>query len=178
MHHHPFPQQHMPFQQQMPSGPAGAASIVGRTLGQHKGRLELRDVMPIGGVLLILLGIAGGAATIPDILAGAESVTSLGFVPICVALGALLLWRTVRQMKQTLDVCEGGFIYRIGGTATIVPWSIVSGQRAVRVIGPNGLEKGFRLVLALRDGSRITFTSWLENVHGLHAHVSTFIAPF
>ena len=177
MHHPPFSQQHVHFQPHMQSAPLSAGSI-GRRVGEHKGRLELRDVMPIGGVLLILLGIAGGAATIPDILAGAESVTSLGFVPICIALGALLLWRTVRQMKQSLDVCEGGFIYRIGSTVQIVPWSDVIGQRAVRIVGQNGLEKGFRLVLALRDGSKLTFTTWLQNVHGLHAHVSSFIAPF
>jgi len=177
MHHPHFSQPHVPFQQQGQSAPMEAGSI-GRRIGEHKGRLELRDVMPIGGVLLILLGIAGGAATIPDILAGTESVTSLGFVPICVALGALLLWRTVRQMKQTLDVCEGGFIHRIGNTVQIVPWSEVVGQRAVRIVGPNGLEKGFRLVLALSDGSKLTFTTWLQNVHGLHAHVSSFIAPF
>ena len=97
MHHPPFSQQHVHFQPQVQSAPMGAGSI-GRRVGEHKGRLELRDVMPLGGVLLILLGVAGAAATIPDILAGTEAVTSLGFVPICVALGALLLWRTVRQM--------------------------------------------------------------------------------
>jgi hypothetical protein len=183
LHHPPFPQQHMfPSAHQAPpmmhAAMGGREAIVGRTLGTHKGRLELRDIMPVGGVLLVLLGLGGGAATIPDIVSGAESVTSLGFVPICVALGALLLWRTIRQMQQTLDVCERGFVYRIGGKEQIVPWVDVTGQRAIRVIGSNGLEKGFRLILALRDGRQITLTTWLENVHGLYGHVASFIPCF
>lgn len=171
-------QLHSQVREYAPPAVPQVAHHVGRRLAQHKGRLDYRDVMPVGGVLLIVLALVGAGTTIPSILDGSESVASLAFVPVAIAIGAVLLWRSVRLMKQTLDICERGLIHRIGGKEQVVWWTDVTGHRAIRVLAPNGLEKGFRLVLLLADGRRLTFTTWLTNVHGLYAHVASFVPPF
>jgi hypothetical protein len=121
------------------------------------------------GTLLLVLSVAGVATWIPTIESAAELPQGTIFV-VAAAAGAWFWWRSLRKLRQSVDVYERGMVWRIGGKEHVIPWANLAGVSGVHVFR-RGMKVGFCVHLKTTDGRKISFDNGLSDVEVLYLHL-------
>jgi hypothetical protein len=162
------------------TAPAGAPQggfdpALGSVVATFTGRYDWTDPALTGGAFLILLCLVGAGYTLVDIIGGTEAIQSLTAFPIGIGIGAFLVWLCVRKARQKLVMHDAGLKWTIGGKDRVITWSEITGAREIRILAPNGLQKGYKLVLCLRDGKSVTFGNYIRDVQSIRGYVANYV---
>ena len=156
--------------------------MLGRPVGRHVGKFDISDGVGVIAASLIplALGIAGVVGTIEALVNETElTIVNVAVTALLLLVGsaivALVVRRMLRKAKQTVDVFEGGLLWRFGGTEQVIAWPSVSAARWVTIVRANNTVKGYRLSLMLQDGKTVSLDQWIPDLPVLKEHVARFV---
>ena len=156
--------------------------LLGRPVGHHAAKFDVSD--GLGGVVAsaipLGLGLLGVAGTIEALMNDGEvTVLQVGMTAFLTLLGsaivALVIRRMLHKRGQTVDVFEGGLLWRFGGKEHLIAWSAVAAARWLTIVRSNGLVKGHRLYFTLTDGRKLSLDQWVVDLPSLKDYVARFV---